>query len=70
MNSEAYMSEFEFDRLLSAVSTVIAPCIEEAMRTSQPNVDHARSVKLLQAANDNEVACLLLPFPEGWNGAC
>jgi hypothetical protein len=67
MSSEAYMSEVEFDRLLSAVSAVIAPRIEEA---AQPDIDHARSVRALQAANDNEVAWPLLPFPEGWNGAC
>jgi hypothetical protein len=67
MNSEAYMSEVEFDRLLSAVSAVIAPRIEEA---AHPDIDHARFIKPLQAANDNEVAWPLLPFPEGWNGAC
>jgi len=70
MNSEAYMSEVEFDRLLSAVSAVIAPRIEEVMLIAQPDADHVRFGGPPQAANDNEVAWPLLPFPEGWNGAC
>ncbi|EAQ33787.1 hypothetical protein NB311A_19355 [Nitrobacter sp. Nb-311A] len=64
------MSEAEFDRLLSAVSAVIAPRIEEAVLNAQSDIDHMRFGKLPQAANDNEVAWPFLPFPEGWNGAC
>jgi hypothetical protein len=70
MNSEAYMSEVEFDRLLSAVSAVIAPRTEETALTAQPDVAQVRSGRPPQAANDNEVEWPLLPFPEGWNGAC
>jgi hypothetical protein len=70
VNSEAYMSEVEFDRLLSAVSAAIAPRIEEAVLNAQPYSDHVRFGRPPQAANDNEVAWPFLPFPEGWNGAC
>ena len=61
------MSEVEFDLLLDAVQTAIAPDFEE---------DHvAQSLPLRQppprAANDNErKAWPLIPFPEGWHAAC
>jgi hypothetical protein len=61
------MSEVEFDLLLDAVQTVIAPDFEEEFV--------AQSLPLRQplprAANDNErKAWPLIPFPEGWNAAC
>jgi hypothetical protein len=45
------MSEVEYDRLLDAVQTVVAPDSE-----------------LPKAVNDNQPACSLIPFPEGWYG--
>jgi hypothetical protein len=68
--SEAHMSEAEFERLLSAVSAAIAPHIEEAVLKDSSDFDDLLFVEPLQAANDNEVAWPLFPFPDGWNGAC
>ena len=60
------MSEVEFDLLLDAVQTAIAPDFEEDFV--------AQSSPLRQppcAANDNDrKAWPLIPFPEGWNAAC
>jgi hypothetical protein len=61
------MSEVEFDLLLDAVQTAIAPDFEEEFV--------AKSLPVRQptprAANDNErKAWPLIPFPEGWNAVC
>jgi hypothetical protein len=63
------MSEIEFDRLVDAVRTAIAPApLEDAL-------PHLLSCpltwdRLPQAANDNGPAWPFIPFPAGWNGSC
>jgi hypothetical protein len=48
------MSEVEYDCLLDAVRTAIAPASEESHSNQSP-----------KAANDNHVAWPLIHFPEG-----
>ena len=59
------MSEVEFDLLLDAVQTAIAPIGEDILAQSLP-----LRQPLPRAANDNRSAWPLIPFPEGWNAAC
>ncbi|MBV8925387.1 MAG: hypothetical protein JOZ74_08475 [Bradyrhizobium sp.] len=60
------MSELEFDRLLDAVRTAIAPpAREDFMLASLPLFNRPP-----RAANDNGLVWPLIPFPEGWNAAC
>lgn len=58
------MSEAEYNRMLDAVRTAIAPVPGENTMARFPITAAPR------AANDNEGAWPLLPFPEGWSGAC
>jgi hypothetical protein len=56
------MSEVEFDCLLDAVRTAIAPAPEEDFLAHPSTFNQPP-----KAANDNKSAWPLIPFPEGWN---
>jgi hypothetical protein len=62
---ESAMSEAEFERLLDAVNTAIAPV---------PQCDFIDGLKAhnrpVEAANDNGLAWPLIPFPDGWHASC
>ena len=66
------MSEVEFDLLLDAVQAAIAPVPgEDFMLASLPIFNTpAPQSNAPKAANDNQLAWPLIPFPQGWNAAC
>jgi hypothetical protein len=55
------MSEVEFNRLLDAVMTAMAPVPQQ-----HGLVHLSTSDQLPTAANDNGPAWPFIPFPEGW----
>jgi hypothetical protein len=59
------MSEAEYNRLLDAVRTAIAPV------PGENTMAHFRMpASPRRAANDNEGAWPMIPFPDGWNAVC
>ena len=68
------MSEAEFNLMLDAVRDAMihdnfAPAPEEDFVPLSWSFD-AMAKMALRAANDNEGAWPLLPFPDGWYAAC
>jgi hypothetical protein len=59
------MSEFEYNRLLDAVQTALAPAPEADIMAWSPPFNQPP-----KPANDNGIAWPLIAFPQGWYAAC
>jgi hypothetical protein len=64
------MREFEYELLLDAVRAVVAPVPEEDSMAFLAQKPVFFTVQPRKAANDNQLCWPLVPFPDGWNGAC
>jgi hypothetical protein len=62
---ESAMSEAEFERLLDAVNTAIAPVPQADFIAGLTTYGHPAD-----AANDNGLEWPLIPFPDGWHATC
>jgi hypothetical protein len=60
------MSEVEFECLLDAVRTAVAPVPGEDSMVAHLSIPSTQQ----RAANDNARIWPLIPFPDGWNAAC
>jgi hypothetical protein len=60
------MSEVEFECLLDAVRTAVAPVPGEDSMVAHLSISNTPQ----RAANDNARIWPLIPFPDGWNAAC
>ncbi|HTF69267.1 MAG TPA: hypothetical protein VK638_41965 [Edaphobacter sp.] len=58
------MSEVEYNRLLESVRMAIEPAPQDFLAELPLFEEPPR------AANDNQMAWPLVPFPEGWYAAC
>lgn len=64
------MSEVEFERLLDAVRTAVAPVPGEDFMTFSARQPMSPAARPQTAANDNDMSWPLIPFPDGWYASC